>query len=206
MARRSFQPNCSNPPPLSSFPLSRTRSITAGLPRHCEDLLDSIANAVPTIFVHLLTNVYILRNLRQEIASAWNRGSLSSPPLWTELSKLQYLDAVMKECIRRSPDRCDSCELIAPTGGVTIASHYVPQGTAIRCYTHALHNNTEIYGEQPHIFCPERWLNVTATDRQHMTKCLFPFTQGGLEHPIVTAAWNELKKVVVLILVKFDVG
>lgn len=49
-------------------------------------------------------------------------------------------------------------ERLVPAGGVTIAGMFFPEGTSVGCLPLAVHHNVKIFGNDAHVFRPERWL------------------------------------------------
>ncbi|KAL4891151.1 cytochrome P450 [Aspergillus ambiguus] len=169
-----------------------------------EDDLDYISKAFTSTFLYLAKYPTVMETLRREIIAAFSRNRLSAPALWCDICHLEYLEAVMKECLRLSPNIQHTGDLVVPDEGADVSGCYLPQGTTIRCYPPVVRNNDNIYGANVHIFDPVRWLNSTPEQRVYMTQCLVPLRPKAFEHPKVCAAWLELKKVIVLIVRKFD--
>ena len=167
---------------------------------------DGIANAFVSLFYFLLKHQRYLSRLNNEIDTAFCVGSLSDLPLWRELNRLPYLDAVLKESMRLSAAAKFEEEILTPAGGVTMAGFSICEGTTIGCNSHVLHFDNNIFGNNVHQFQPERWLTANADERIRMEHGLLLFNRcvrGCSEAQVV---WLELKKVVVLVLMKFNVS
>ncbi|KAL5363115.1 cytochrome P450 [Aspergillus floccosus] len=174
-------------------------------PSPMQERLDSIVKAFVSTFIFLLKSPTVMRKLRSEIVGAHNRNTILPLPSWNKLSQLKYLQAVMMESLRLSNVQ-RAREVKAPAGGVYVSGYYVPQGTTIRCHAQVVHNNAQIYGSLPHFFDPDRWLNNDLQQQKCMLQCLVPFQGHAFEHPKVCAVWWELKKAIVIVLMKFDVS
>lgn len=170
-----------------------------------EEHLDYIAKTFVSTFRFLLKYPAVMRKLRREIVAAHNHNNLSPLPLWSELGELKYLQAVMKESLRLSHVHRVH-EVKSPAGGVTVSGYYVPQGTTIRCHPLVVHNNAQIYGYRPQVFDPERWLNNGLQRQKCMIECLMLFQRHVFENPPICAAWWELKKAIVVVLMRFNVS
>ena len=80
----------------------------------------------------------------------------------SEVRKLPYLQAVIKEGVRIHPPITDSVPKRVPDGGDTVVvdgtSVFLPGGTNISYAAWPLHHSTRIFGEDAEAFRPERWL------------------------------------------------
>ncbi|PYH45913.1 putative cytochrome P450 monooxygenase [Aspergillus saccharolyticus JOP 1030-1] len=168
--------------------------------------IESLIAAFTSVFTFLLRNQSILTNLQDEIDSAFSNGSLSPIPRWREISRLPYLNAVMKESLRLT------CAINADKEFHASAVSYdllperaLPSDTIIVCNSSVAHFNVSIYGDDVHSFRPERWLTADAPRRRQMDQTMLLFHPGLHADSKVRATWLELKKVVVRILLKFDV-
>ncbi|KAK7472252.1 hypothetical protein VKT23_000373 [Stygiomarasmius scandens] len=87
-----------------------------------------------------------------------------------DFESMPYLTAVVKETLRFHPvaihlfrnavedDVLPLSNPITTTTGETITELSTPKGTRIVISLHAYNRNTEIFGEDAHIYNPERWL------------------------------------------------
>ncbi|GLA14306.1 hypothetical protein AnigIFM62618_000682 [Aspergillus niger] len=155
-----------------------------------------------SLFYFLLRHQDFLDRLRFEIDTSFGIGSLSDIPRWRELNRLSYLDAVLKETMRLSVDFEE--EIKAAVDGVTVAGFSVRKNTMLTWNSHVLHFDSETFGNDVHSFRPERWLMADAQQRSRMEQGLISFNRCVRDHPEAQVVWMELKKVVVLILMKFN--
>ncbi|GAB1197685.1 hypothetical protein APSETT444_006987 [Aspergillus pseudonomiae] len=185
-----------------------------------EGIVDQAANNLMTSLrqqpvVHLTTSLqgftadFIDRLVLEESATqdtAFNKGLLSDPPRWQELGKLRYLDAVIKESVRQLPSLSYNREVVTPPEGAIVAGYYIPPGTMMELHSEALRGDPGTYGEDVDNYRPARWLNVDPRQRWAMSQNLLPFSTSINNSPKVRVAWLELKKIIVLLLLKFNVG
>ncbi|PKY01003.1 cytochrome P450 [Aspergillus campestris IBT 28561] len=165
--------------------------------------INCINAAFVSVFRALLCHPSILCKLRHELDTASQARILSDPPQWVELNRLRYLDAVMMEVIRLfSPGH--SVKTIAPEGGITIAGFHVPEDTVVLSHSDTMRRNSEIFGPGSQAFQPDRWLAIHQCQRRRMEDNLFPFSQGIRSCPEGWAAWKEVKKVVAMIIMRFE--
>ncbi|PYI00686.1 cytochrome P450 [Aspergillus sclerotiicarbonarius CBS 121057] len=165
---------------------------------------NGVASAFVSFFYFLLKDQRILSRLKDEIDTAFCVGSLSDLPLWRELNRLHYLDAALKESMRLSSAASFEEEIVTPAGGVPVEGFSIHGGTTMGCNSHVLHFDSDVFGTDVHLFQPERWLTADAQQRSCMEQGLLLFNRCVRDCPEVEVAWLELKKVTVLILMKFN--
>ncbi|KAB8277294.1 cytochrome P450 [Aspergillus minisclerotigenes] len=163
-----------------------------------------IAMAFVSTFSSLLKHENVMTRLRSEIDTAFSKGLLSDPPRWQELGKLRYLDAVIKESMRQLPSLGYNREVVTPPEGAIVAGYYIPPGTMMELHSEALRDDPGIYGQDVHTYRPARWLTADPRQRWAMNQNLQQLSTSINDCPKVRVAWLELKKVVVLILIKFN--
>ncbi|OJJ98164.1 hypothetical protein ASPACDRAFT_80291 [Aspergillus aculeatus ATCC 16872] len=167
---------------------------------------ESLITAFASVFPYLLQHPEKLTTLRNEINSAYNTGSISSTPRWRELSRLPYLCAVMKESMRLTCTSTSEKEFPASALSDHLRSESIfPSGTIISCNAYVAHFNNTIYGGDVHAFRPERWLTPSVPQRKLMDRTMLLFHPDLHTNPELRAAWLELKKVVVQILLNFNI-
>lgn len=91
--------------------------------------------------------------------------------------ELPYLDAVIKEGLRRFPPIPMSQPRYAPAGGRTIDGYFVPAGTIVSCQAWSVHQLNEDVFVRGDTFLPERWLDSEAV--LEMNRLFFSFGAGG---------------------------
>ncbi|RAL12499.1 putative cytochrome P450 monooxygenase [Aspergillus homomorphus CBS 101889] len=170
---------------------------------------ESMIAAFVSVFPFLLRYPQILSILQHEIDSAYITGALSDTPRWGEIRRLSYLSAVMKESLRLSCSPNTDREFRTSASYDLRSEPAIPSGTTIIiCNAYVAQFNREIYGDDAHLFRPERWLPVAddnAQQRKRMDQALLLFHPGLRTNTRLRAVWLELKKVVVQLLLKFDI-
>ncbi|KAK1759045.1 cytochrome P450 [Echria macrotheca] len=121
---------------------------------------ETTATVLSTTLMHLASSPRAYMRLKEEIRDAIARGHVArdKPITYEQAQKLPYLQAVIWEGFRmRSPVSMGHYKRV-PAGGDTIAGVFLPGGTAIGHNSLALTRNTALFGENVHLFRPERFL------------------------------------------------
>ncbi|KAH9919288.1 cytochrome P450 [Fomitopsis serialis] len=93
------------------------------------------------------------------------------------IDDLPYLDAVVKEGLRRFSPIPMSLPRRVPKGGRRIGDVFVPENTIVSCQAYTLHRLDEKVFPDPEEFVPERWLEPAgALERNQL---FFAFSTGG---------------------------
>ncbi|KAL5601017.1 hypothetical protein BROUX41_005848 [Berkeleyomyces rouxiae] len=129
---------------------------------------ETTAITLSAIFYYLLRHPAALAALRAELDAAARRGHFadcrSGLTTFAEAQRLPYLAAVVQEAFRVHPAAGLPLERVTPPGGAVIAGRHVPGGTIVGVSAWVLHQRPEIFGPDPDVFRPERWLADPAAD------------------------------------------
>ncbi|KIX99977.1 uncharacterized protein Z520_04615 [Fonsecaea multimorphosa CBS 102226] len=171
--------------------LMTTSTISAGF--------DSTTVTITTILFFLMKYPAAYDRLKQELEQA----QLSTPvPQWTEVNRLEYLDAVFKEAMRCNPFVTIPLERVVPPGGAVIVGKQVPAGTTVGCAAKVIHYNRELYGEDVEEFRPERWL-TNPEKRLAMERASMGFGSGKRVCLGRHIAELEIKKLIPTLVLRF---
>lgn len=122
---------------------------------------DTTATALRSILLYLLSHPRVYSKLQAEIDAAARTGHAGVIPD-SEVRKMPYLQAVIKEGLRIHPPITDSVPKRVPDRGDTVVvdgkSVFLPGGTNISYAAWPLHRSKAIFGEDAEVFRPERWL------------------------------------------------
>lgn len=127
-------------------------------------------------------------------------------PQFSQASKLPYLNAVIKEGMRLFPVSNWPLERLVPAGGVTIAGMFFPEKTSVGCLPLTVHLNAKVFGEDAHIYSPERWLTPDRERLRQMEAAHMGFSRGRRNCMGANIATMQMKKVIPAIIMKFDVS
>ncbi|KAK0738764.1 cytochrome P450 [Schizothecium vesticola] len=123
---------------------------------------DTTAAALRAIMLYLLSHPRIYTKLQAEIDAKALEGRYQGVIPDSELRKLPYLQAVIKEGMRMHPPITDSVPKRVPDGGDTVSvdgkSVFLPGGALVSYAAWPLHHSKAIFGDDAGVFRPERWL------------------------------------------------
>ncbi|KAI0485829.1 cytochrome P450 [Xylaria cf. heliscus] len=160
---------------------------------------DTTASTITAILFYLLKNPEILKKLEDELADA----SIQEVPVFAEVSKLPYLNAVVKEGMRVFTTGSFPMERLVPAGGVVIAGIYFPEGTSVGCMPAAVHLNKGVFGDDVDVFRPERWLIEDRERLRLMEATHMGFSRGRRNCLGQNIAVLSMKKVIPALIMKF---
>lgn len=126
---------------------------------------------------HVLREPSVYAQLKDEIYRATASGNLSQFPTWNETQALPYFQACLKEAMRIRPAVGLNITRLVPPEGAEIGGKKFPGGTRVAINGWVLHRSKEIFGADPKVFRPERWLEG---DAKNMERYMFQF--GGGSH------------------------
>lgn len=139
---------------------------------------DTTSTTMRAFLMYLLTTPGVLDKLMTELDEAFDSGSLSWPPRYSEATRLPYFQACLKESLRMWPAVAWVMSRKAPPGGATIGDRTFPEGTMVGISAHHYHRNTDAFGPTPDVFRPERWLDLSDSDRKSMEANFLSFGVG----------------------------
>lgn len=164
---------------------------------------DTTASSVMAVLYYLMKDPAVLAKLREELAAA----DLSEPvPMFSQVSKLPYLHAVIREAARLAPTSTWPIERRVPAGGITIGGMYIPEGTSVGILAMATHLDRIVFGDDVHTFRPERWLTTKAEDWRKMEGAFMGFSRGRRVCLGQHIAVLQMKKVLSVLMTNFDVS
>lgn len=134
------------------------------------------------------------------------QGLISSPIQNAEAAQLPYLQACIKEGLRIFPPITSLRERVVPPEGDTILGHRIPGGTNIGINMPGSLLST-IFGSDPDVFRPERWLKqepaiLVQMERVHE----LVFGYGATRCLEIRIAMMTLNKVLVEVSFSFAVS
>lgn len=156
---------------------------------------DTTATSIRATLLAIISNPRVYARLVAEIDEAESREQISSPIRDQEARRLPYLQACIKEGLRRFPPITQLRERMVPPEGDTYNGHRIPGGTFIGLNAWAVQLNP-VYGDDPEVFRPERWLiddEVRLKEMSRVHELIFGHgTTRCLGIPIATMNLNKI--------------
>ncbi|KAB2573396.1 Pisatin demethylase [Lasiodiplodia theobromae] len=166
---------------------------------------DTTATAMRSTLLSIISTPHVYSRLRQEIDDAISRGEVSSPITEEEAKRLPYLQAVLKEGLRRFPPITQLRERMVPPEGDWYDGKHIPAGTFVGLNAWGLQLN-RVFGDDPEIFRPERWLIDDQDRLRRMGQVQeLIFGHGTTKCLGIPIAMMTLNKIFVELLRRFDV-
>jgi len=164
---------------------------------------DTIAIALSSVIIQLSMKQNDLDTLRRELDEAVEQGIMSDPPLFSEMRRLRYLDAVIREALRIHPVVGQPIVRCIGILGANIAGYDFPPGTEVGINPWVHDRSKVIFGDDATAFEPARWLTSNEKARKALEGCL-TFGAGARICPGKNISLMELFKVVPYIVRHFD--
>ncbi|KAF2503192.1 pisatin demethylase [Lophium mytilinum] len=126
---------------------------------------DTTAASLRIIMLYLMSHPRVYATLQADIDRAVKAGvAPASPEIISDIEArgLVYLGAVVREALRVHPPVVNIFSRVVPKGGDAVKVDgqdvFLPGGTLIGYSAWGMHrNNKAVYGEDSHVFRPERW-------------------------------------------------
>jgi cytochrome P450 len=131
---------------------------------------DSTASTMQSFCYHVLRDPVIYSRLETELDEATAASKLSPMPQWNEVQALPYFQACLKEAMRLRPAVGLNITRFVPPEGVELDGRKIPGGTRVAVNAWVLHRDESIFGRDPKVFRPDRWLEG---DAKNMERYMF---------------------------------
>ncbi|KAG9314406.1 cytochrome P450 [Chiua virens] len=168
---------------------------------------DTTATVLKNILFYLLTNPTYYARLRQEVDAAFPPTETSSLDL-DILPSLPFLNAVINEVLRLQPAVPTTLQRapIRGTGGKSIGTHYIKEGTHIQVPPYVLHRDLKYFSPRPDEFWPDRWILEKPDSEEFVLdrNAFIPFSMGPANCAGKPLAMVELRAVTSLFVMHFD--
>lgn len=158
------------------------------------------ARALTVGAFHLISNPSILATLRAEVAPQM---ALADPdlPTYSDLEKLPFLTAVVKESIRLSWGTSGRLPRLIKSP-LVYKEFVIPAGTSVSMNNNDVLMDPDIFTD-PESFIPERWLNRDGTDKA-LDKYFVAFSKGPRSCIGMWLAYAEMYIAVATLFSKFE--
>ena len=118
---------------------------------------DTTSTAAQSTLLAIISNPRVYRTLKEEIRLAIKSNQVAYPIEFVEAKRLCYLQACIFEGLRKFPPVSQLRERVVPPEGDEIQGHHIPGGTFIGFNAWGAQLDG-VFGDDPEIFRPERWL------------------------------------------------
>ncbi|KAI1471120.1 putative benzoate 4-monooxygenase cytochrome P450 [Daldinia caldariorum] len=154
---------------------------------------DTTSNSSCALLYHVARTPGVLQKLQEELDAAVPSNDVTVPT-YDAIRNLPYLQMIINETLRI---HCTSGiglprEIPPESDGVYIRGYYFPPGTVLSVPTYTMHHSREIWGEDADEFCPERWEETTARQKN----AFIPFSTGPRACVGRNVAEMEMKMIV----------
>ncbi|KAI0197963.1 cytochrome P450 [Astrocystis sublimbata] len=117
----------------------------------------------------------------------------------------RYITAVIKESLRLYSSNSPPMERVVPESGMSFNGHHIPGGTIVSVPQYVVHRDTAVYGEDAHIFRPERWLEADEPTLRLMERNFLAFGRGTRACVGRDLAMLQLRMILTNVLKTFDI-
>ncbi|EGT40401.1 hypothetical protein CAEBREN_28642 [Caenorhabditis brenneri] len=155
---------------------------------------DTTANTLAYACHMLMKHPEKMEQAQKEIDEICTSDNIS----FDDMSKLKFVDAIIKETLRLFPVGWFACsrQCVTPT---TLGDYYIDAGVRIEADVGALHLSKEIWGDNAEEFVPERWLDSTP---RHVMSWI-PFGAGPRQCVGMRMGLSEAKTTLAHVLKKY---
>ncbi|KAE9570781.1 Cytochrome P450 monooxygenase lolP1 [Colletotrichum fructicola] len=166
---------------------------------------DTAAKAIKWTMQYLLSNPSTFKRLEEEVMTAISNGRISDPITNTEALKLPFLQAVIYESLRVHPPFTGLLMKQVGSEGDVHEGTFLPPGTRVAHDTWSVTHDTQLFGEDAHIFRPQRWLEADAvTVKEWKKRTELVFGAGRWQCAGKAVAMIELNKIFVTLIRNFE--
>ncbi|KAH8812293.1 cytochrome P450 [Xylogone sp. PMI_703] len=103
----------------------------------------------------------VFKQAQREVDEAFVEKRYSGEmPTYAECCQLPYVDACIREALRVSSTGSPRWRS-SPDRPLTLMGKYVPPGTAVSTSPHAISTHKKLYGDNAHVYLPDRWLEAS---------------------------------------------
>ncbi|KAF1802379.1 hypothetical protein V8B55DRAFT_1594502 [Mucor lusitanicus] len=161
---------------------------------------DTTANAISLCLYNLAKNPDVQQKLREEVTSILGNDPVDVVPTMDDLKKMEYLNLVIRENLRRSGpvDRIISRDA---TEDFVINGTHIPKGTQLNIDIGSLHFNPKLW-HNPEEFIPERFAPGGEND-SHEGFAYLPFGNGARQCIGMNFSLTEQKVVMAMLVRKY---
>ncbi|KAH8170409.1 cytochrome p450 domain-containing protein [Sarocladium implicatum] len=118
---------------------------------------DTTAASLTCLFFQLAQNPAVLQKLQEELDKYFEDNKELTA---ASLSKLDYLNACINECLRLHPPIPSGVQRMTPPEGLQLGDTFIPGDTIVQVPTYTLHRDERAF-MKPNEYIPDRWTSQT---------------------------------------------
>lgn len=166
---------------------------------------DTTGTALGSTLGFILPRPPVLAKCLAELTTASQSNFLSTPISYHESTNhLPYMQACIKESLRLQPPASNLFARVVPPGGREICGIWIPGGVEVTSVAYVVQRDPVLYGPDPEVFRPERWLECGEERRAEMEGAQFVFSIGARVCLGRDVALMELGKVIPELIRQFE--
>ncbi|KAI9172649.1 Cytochrome P450 monooxygenase 1 [Paramyrothecium foliicola] len=150
----------------------------------------------------LTSNPAVLEKLTREVRTTFEK---KEDITLLSVNNLPYMLSCLNETLRRYPPVAFGLPRVAPTGGVTVAGVFVPEGTSMSVWQLAINHRPD-YWTEPYEYIPERWTGKDERFINDKLDAMQPFSIGPRNCIGRNLAYAEMRLILARILFDFDMS
>ncbi|THV01322.1 cytochrome P450 monooxygenase [Dendrothele bispora CBS 962.96] len=136
---------------------------------------DTTSHSIAAIVYYITRDPRIQKKLQEELdAHISDTGPVSSD----SVKHLPYLLACINEGLRLFSTVPIGLPRVVPEGGLAFMGHFFPEGTILSVPSYTIHRDPAVWGDDPEVYRPERWLEADKDRSVLMHKAFTPFSIG----------------------------
>ena len=172
---------------------------------------DTSYSVIANLFHYLANYPALQEKIRVEVLQMFEREDTASSPSWNKLGSSQncpFLDATVKEVMRKHPPVPQGTLRESPNYAIEVAGHVIPPKTVLSCPIYTLQHDERCFKKASQ-FVPERWLDREHPESQSELlvdkRGFVPFSVGPMNCAGTYFAYMEIKVLMAKILRRFEI-
>ncbi|KAF4968690.1 hypothetical protein FSARC_3976 [Fusarium sarcochroum] len=141
---------------------------------------DTTGVSLSAILYHLIRNPEAMQRLVDEVSTARDEGKCTNVSVpFAETHQMPFLQACIKEGMRLHSATGLPLWRVVPKGGAEVCGRFFPEGNVVGVNTWVAHYSEDVFGQDAHVFRPERWLEASEDELRMMESFFIPFGKGS---------------------------
>ncbi|KAK7461492.1 hypothetical protein VKT23_008666 [Stygiomarasmius scandens] len=162
---------------------------------------DTTSHSIAAIVYYLARDIRVQRKLQEELDA---HIADTGPVYFDSVKHLPYFLACINEGLRLFSTVPIGLPRTVPEGGLTFMGHFFPEGTILSVPSYTIHRDPAVWGEDPEVYRPERWLEADKDKLALMQKAFTPFSIGPRACIGRNIAMLEMQIAIATVMHEFD--